>query len=111
CATPWRWPRTWSAATPRSPTSTTRPSSWPTSHEPASRERPVRLGARFPLGKPNWPTSVPRPAVVRRTGVDFETDWARRGGARLARAMIVDDVLRPVLALVASPQVHGEDRL
>ena len=71
----------------------------------------MRVGPRFPLGKPNWPTTVPRPAVVRRTGVDYETDWARRGGARLARAMIVDDVLRPVLQLVASPQVHGEDRL
>ena len=36
------------------------------------------IGPRFPLGKPNWPTSVPRPAVRRRTGVDYETDWARR---------------------------------
>ncbi|MGH9266370.1 MAG: lysophospholipid acyltransferase family protein, partial [Acidimicrobiales bacterium] len=32
-------------------------------------------------------------------------------GARIARAVIVDDVLRPVLHLVASPTVHGEDRI
>jgi 1-acyl-sn-glycerol-3-phosphate acyltransferase len=69
------------------------------------------LGPRFPLGKPNWPSSVPRPAVKRRTGVDYDTDWARNYGARLARAVIVDDVLKPVLRLVASPTVHGEDRL
>ena len=69
------------------------------------------VGPRFPLGKPNWPASIPRPAVKRRTGVDYETDWARNYGSRLARAVIVDDVLRPVLHLIASPTVHGEDRL
>ena len=54
---------------------------------------------------------MPRPPVERRTGVDYETDWARTHAARLARAVIVDDVLRPVLHLIASPTVHGEDRL
>jgi 1-acyl-sn-glycerol-3-phosphate acyltransferase len=68
-------------------------------------------GPRFPLGKPNWPASIPRPALKRRTGVDYQTDWARNYGSRLARAVIVDDVLRPVLRLVASPTVHGDDRL
>ena len=69
------------------------------------------VGPRFPLGKPNWPASIPRPPVTRRTGVDYETEWARNYGSRLARAVIVDDVLRPVLHLIASPTVHGEDRL
>ncbi len=72
---------------------------------------PVRVRAPFPLGKPNWPSSIPRPPAVRRTGVDYDTDWARTHGARIARAVIVDDVLRPVLHLVASPTVHGEDRI
>jgi 1-acyl-sn-glycerol-3-phosphate acyltransferase len=66
---------------------------------------------RFPVGKPNWPSSVPRPPVARRRGVDYETDWARTHAARVARAVIVDDVLRPALKLIASPTVHGEDRL
>ena len=66
---------------------------------------------RFPLGKPNWPTSVPRPPVERRTGVDYDTEWARSDTARVARAVIVDDVLRPVVRAIAAPQVHGEDRL
>jgi 1-acyl-sn-glycerol-3-phosphate acyltransferase len=43
--------------------------------------------------------------------VDYDTAWARRPGARLARAAIVDDVLRPVVRAIASPQVHGDDRL
>ena len=69
------------------------------------------LGPRFPLAKPNWPSSIPRPPVKRRTGVDYETEWARNYGSRLARAVIVDDVLKPVLHLIASPTVHGQDRL
>ncbi|HET7719980.1 MAG TPA: lysophospholipid acyltransferase family protein [Acidimicrobiales bacterium] len=69
------------------------------------------IGPRFPLGKPNWPTSIPRPPVRRRTGVDYDTDWARRHSARVARAAIVDNVLRPAIHAVASPTVHGDDRL
>ncbi len=69
------------------------------------------IGPRFPLGKPNWPTSVPRPPVERRTGVDYETEWSRTYPARVARAVIVDDVLRPALRAIASPTVHGADRL
>ena len=69
------------------------------------------VGPRFPLGKPNWPSSIPRPPVKRRTGVDYETDWARRHPARVARAAIVDNVLRPAVKAVASPTAHGEDRL
>lgn len=69
------------------------------------------LGPRFPLGKPNWPTSIPRPPVKRRTGVDYDTDWARRHSSRVARAAIVDNVLRPAIQVVASPTVHGDDRL
>jgi 1-acyl-sn-glycerol-3-phosphate acyltransferase len=69
------------------------------------------VGPRFPVGKPNWPSSIPRPATKRRTGVDYETDWARRHSARVARAAIVDNVLRPAINVVASPTVHGDDRL
>lgn len=73
----------------------------------------MRLQARprFPLGKPNWPASLPRPPVERRTGVDYRTAWARKPAARVARAVVVDDVLRPALHALASPEVHGTDRL
>lgn len=63
------------------------------------------------LRRPTWPTSVPRPPVERRTGVDFETGWARRYGVRLARAVVLDGVGRPLLHAVASPSVQGLDRL
>jgi 1-acyl-sn-glycerol-3-phosphate acyltransferase len=69
------------------------------------------LRAPFPVGKPTWPTTVPRPPVEKKAGINYETEWARRYPARLARAVIVDDVLRPVVHLLGSPTVHGADRL
>jgi len=48
---------------------------------------------------------------VHRTGVDYETAWARGPAARVARAAVVDGVLRPAIHAVASPRVRGEDRL
>ncbi len=71
----------------------------------------VRLRAPFPLGKPSWPTSVPRPPVEKRTGVHYDTDWSRSYAARLARAVILDDVLRPLVHVLGSPTVHGLDRI
>lgn len=71
----------------------------------------LRLRPAFPLGAPTWPTSVPRPPVERTTGVHYDTTWSRRYAARLARALIVDDVLRPVVHLLGAPTVHGLDRI
>lgn len=67
--------------------------------------------SRSPLRKPTWPTSVPRPPIERDTGIDYETDWARRYGVRLARALVLDGVTRPLLHAVASPRVEGLDRI
>jgi 1-acyl-sn-glycerol-3-phosphate acyltransferase len=71
----------------------------------------VKLRPAFPAGPPTWPTSVPRPPVKQETGVHYDTGWARRYPARLARALIVDDVLKPLAHLMARPVVTGLDRL
>ncbi|MBV8560312.1 MAG: 1-acyl-sn-glycerol-3-phosphate acyltransferase [Acidimicrobiia bacterium] len=71
----------------------------------------MRLRARFPYGAPTWPGGVARPPVERRTGVDFETDWARRYPARVARAAFVELVLRPAVRGLVPPRLHGVDRL
>jgi 1-acyl-sn-glycerol-3-phosphate acyltransferase len=70
-----------------------------------------RLRSVFPLGAPTWPDGVERPPLVNPTGLDYDTAWARRYGARVARALFVDDVLRPLINIVGSPDVHGVDRL
>jgi 1-acyl-sn-glycerol-3-phosphate acyltransferase len=49
--------------------------------------------------------------VERTTGVYFETDWARRYGVRLARAVVLDGVTRPLLHAVAKPRIDGLDRI
>jgi 1-acyl-sn-glycerol-3-phosphate acyltransferase len=71
----------------------------------------VRVRPRFPFGAPTWPGSVPHPPVERKTGVAFDTDWARRYPARVTRALLVDSVLRPVVRALVPPTVHGVDRL
>lgn len=70
-----------------------------------------RPRAAFPVAAPTWPRGVERPPLARHTGLDYDTTWARRHGARVARALFVDDVLRPLINLVGSPDVDGLDRL
>lgn len=65
----------------------------------------------FPFTAPTWPGGAERRPLERRTGTDYDIAWARRYPARVARALIVDQVLRPVVRVLASPQVHGLDRV
>lgn len=65
------------------------------------------------------PGLVPQPvpagvdAKVRRrnVGADYDTDWARTYPARIARALLVEGVVRPVMSVLADPTVTGTDRL
>ena len=71
----------------------------------------LRVRPGFPLGPPTWPKGVERRPAERTTGVHYDTAWSRRYPARLARALIVDDVLRPLVHLLGSPDVSGLDRI
>ena len=44
-------------------------------------------------------------------GVDYDTAWARRYGTRVARALVLDAVGRPLVQAMASPTVDGLDRI
>jgi 1-acyl-sn-glycerol-3-phosphate acyltransferase len=70
-----------------------------------------RLRRPFPYGRPPWPQTVPQPHVDRNIAAEFDTEWARTPAARLARAVILDNVIRPAVKLLANPQVGGLDRL
>ncbi len=52
-----------------------------------------------------------RAAPQRHLGVDYDTEWTRRYPARLARAVVLDNVTRPLAHIVASPEVRGEEML
>lgn len=67
--------------------------------------------ARFPFGRPTWPTGVPRPAPERRVGLDYDHDWSRRYPVRLARAVVLDNVTRPAARLIATTTVRGAEHL
>jgi len=65
----------------------------------------------FPWVPPTWPGGVERPPVKRELGVDYDTEWARRYGVRLARVLVTEGVTRPLAHLLAAPRVSGLDRL
>lgn len=65
----------------------------------------------FPLGAPTIPGGVDVQRAKSRTGVDFETDWARSLPARVSRALLLEAVLRPAVRVLADPDRCGLDRL
>lgn len=71
--------------------------------------RPPRLP--FPLGPPTSPAGVELLPPARRLGADYDTDWARRLPARLARLVLLEGVMRPVVAALGTPERDGIDRL
>ena len=71
----------------------------------------MNLRPAFPIGPATWPSGIEREPEPRRTGVHYDTEWSRRWPARVARAVIVDDLLRPLVAVLGSPLVTGVDRL
>ncbi len=75
----------------------------------ALRLRPRSAG--FPFAAPTWPATVTRQPVVDTLGPSYDTAWARRYPVRLARALVVDDIERPLLRLVARPTIEGADRI
>lgn len=67
--------------------------------------------AKFPLAAPSWPGGVPRPTPERHVGLDYDHDWSRRYPVRLARAMVLDNLTRPAVHLVAPTTVRGMEHL
>ena len=72
---------------------------------------PRQRMAEFPWRAPLWPTGVERLLEEPNLGPDYDTTWARRYPARLARAAVLDSVGRPAIRAVARPEVNGLDRI
>jgi 1-acyl-sn-glycerol-3-phosphate acyltransferase len=67
--------------------------------------------AGLPWRAPEWPGGVDRPPPKRRLGADYDTEWARRYPVRLARAVVTDNLTRPLAYALASPDVRGNELL
>ena len=65
----------------------------------------------FPWQAAPTPTGVAPAPSTRQLGADYDTAWARRYPARLARAALVEGVMRPTMSAIASPNRRGLDRL
>lgn len=65
----------------------------------------------FPYSAPTVPDTVEAPAPTARLGSDYETAWARRFPARLARVVLLEAVMRPAVAALGAPERAGLDRL
>jgi len=79
----------------------------PAKLSPARRFRTLE----FPLRAPSTPRGVAPVPRARRTGANYDTAWARRTPARMARAAIVDGPMRLAVSGLAAPDRRGEDRL
>lgn len=89
----------------------TRAARVPSLPDPSAALRRVRSKVEFPLRAPTTPQSVEPLPPERRTGADYDTDWARRVPARMTRALLVEGLIRPTAHLLARPTVQGLDRL
>ncbi|MCB0995062.1 MAG: 1-acyl-sn-glycerol-3-phosphate acyltransferase [Acidimicrobiales bacterium] len=69
-----------------------------------------RFRAPFPWGAPVTPGGVEPLKSDPTTGAHYDTDWARSPAARAARAVVVETVMRPVMAGFARPERRGLDR-
>jgi 1-acyl-sn-glycerol-3-phosphate acyltransferase len=65
----------------------------------------------FPYSAPTVPDTVDALPPKARLGADYETDWARRFPARFARVVLLEAVMRPVVAALGAPERAGIDRL
>lgn len=74
---------------------------------------PARLARMlpFPYRAAPVPTGVEPPERSTGRGADFDTEWARRYPARMARLALLEGVIRPTARVLADPQRRGLDRL
>jgi len=65
----------------------------------------------FPYSAPTTPGGVEPLPPKRKVGADYDTRWARRYPARLARFALLEGVMRPGVAALGAPERDGIDRL
>jgi 1-acyl-sn-glycerol-3-phosphate acyltransferase len=66
---------------------------------------------RFPLAAPSWPATVERADPEHKIGLDYDHECSRRYPVRLARAMVLDNVTRPLARVMAPATVRGLEHL
>ena len=75
------------------------------------RDMVPRSMRAFPFTSPTAPRGVEVLADAPTLGIDYDSEWARSPIANGARRVLQDSVLRAGIEGLASPRVHGVDRL
>ena len=65
----------------------------------------------FPYRSPSTPRGVAPAPRARTTGAHYDTGWARRFPARMARAAVIEGPMRLAVSGLAAPDRRGRDRL
>jgi 1-acyl-sn-glycerol-3-phosphate acyltransferase len=78
---------------------------------PEVRRRGLPGVVRFVVAPPPVPLSIEPPPSVSEVGVDYPTDWARKGPARAVRRALHEAVMDPVVRVTSRPTVEGLERL
>ena len=65
----------------------------------------------FPYRAPTVPRGVEVPAEPPSLGADYDTSWARKPAARVARGLLAEGPVRLAVRGLADPEVFGHDRL
>jgi len=65
----------------------------------------------FPLRPPTVPGGVVVPTPKSTLGANYDTEWARRYPARMARVLMLEGVVKPAMQVLAAPTLRGLDRL
>ncbi len=82
---------------------------WKSGRKVSALPRQVVAKTQFPVRSAPVPRGVePPPSKI---GANYETEWARRPGARLARRAFLNTVWEPIIGFYAEPEVRNADRL
>jgi 1-acyl-sn-glycerol-3-phosphate acyltransferase len=67
--------------------------------------------AKAILKSPSVPAGVDLLKKENNVGANYDTEWARSYPARVARVLLLNGVMKPVVDLLATPSIQGTDRL
>jgi 1-acyl-sn-glycerol-3-phosphate acyltransferase len=71
----------------------------------------MRRRLSFPVLPPSTPHRVDKPRQPNPLGSNYDTEWARRYPARMARLLLLEGAVSPLMTMLASPTIRGLDRL
>jgi 1-acyl-sn-glycerol-3-phosphate acyltransferase len=77
----------------------------------AAPRRSAKPPSGFLWRAPTRPVQAEPLPLEKKTGIEYDTAWARRYPVRLARAVLLDDFTVPLVRTVARPTIYGRESI